>query len=291
MSEKLTAKQLTEILRTHYLPAGRYPPGLFATEVQSPCGRRRADAVFMPTSTTSERGIIGHEIKVSRSDLISELMDPLKCEPWAQYCRRWWLVVSDPDMIAGLNLPSGWGVLAPPSGRLRVSMTVVRPAPDLEPRDPAPALRRLISWQMDQSIKETFKLNGQIRGQELTIRRLEQKLRDHDVSRALAGTESNFDSQVRKIVAAVKAAEDRLAEAGFWRDSFNEQDVIDALLDTAVARDRAASIRQAAMAVEQMLKLHWQPFDEARRATDRAAKLARKQIDRATDTPAPSDPT
>lgn len=140
------SSHLVDMLRRHYLPDGRPPGGIFAAEIESPDGRRRGDVIWAPWSIAGDRGLVGHEIKVSRSDILTELADPMKAEPWARYCSRWWLVVADPGLVAGLDVPDSWGIMSPPAGRRRRTMTVVRPAPMLEPADTGPGWRRVASW-------------------------------------------------------------------------------------------------------------------------------------------------
>jgi len=140
------AADLIETLRGHYLPPGRFAGGIFATEIQSPDGSRRADALWCPWSSIDGAGLIGHEIKVTRTDLIVELADPMKADPWARFCREWWLVVAHPSLIDGLQLPAAWGVMAPPSGRRRRSMTILRPAPRLKPVDTGLAWQKIAAW-------------------------------------------------------------------------------------------------------------------------------------------------
>lgn len=143
----MPASALLQMLHRHHVPEGRTPAGLFATEVESPCGTRRADALWLPFRRSADYALHGFEVKVSRSDLIVELDDPAKAEPWLQYCRYWWLVVAHPNLVTGLDIPVEWGIMSPPSGRRTRTMTVLRSAPRLRPRNPAPGLGRLIGWQ------------------------------------------------------------------------------------------------------------------------------------------------
>ena len=71
----------------------------------------------------------GHEVKVSRSDWLTELRDPDKADAIKRYCDHWWLVVPDPAIVRD-DLPDGWGLLAlGRDGKLRVR----RRAPLLDP--------------------------------------------------------------------------------------------------------------------------------------------------------------
>ena len=62
--------------------------------------------------------IHGHEVKISRSDWLTELRDPTKAEAWARHCHHWWLVA--PREVVRDDLPDGWGLLVPWRDSLRV---------------------------------------------------------------------------------------------------------------------------------------------------------------------------
>lgn len=157
-----TAHDVIAMLRRHYLPDGRPPGGIFAGEIESPDGRRRADALWAPWSIAGGAGIIGHEVKVSRSDVIAELADPMKAEPWARYCTWWWLVVAHPSLVDGLDVPEAWGIMSPPSGRRTRTMTVLREAPRLKPADTGEAWRRIASWEHYRLEDRISKLEYQV---------------------------------------------------------------------------------------------------------------------------------
>lgn len=136
------------MLRRHYLPDEDKPAGIFAAEIGSPGNSgRRADLIWQGTTAASGQELIGHEIKISRADLLAELADPTKSDPWQKYCDRWWLVVPNPALVDGLELPATWGVMTPPSGRRKRSMTIHTKAPALKPENKAPALLRIATWQ------------------------------------------------------------------------------------------------------------------------------------------------
>lgn len=129
---KRTAKDMLDLLEAHYAPPPSKPAGgRLISEIQAPNSTRRADALYLPITTAGRGTIIGHEIKVNRSDVLAEIGDPHKADAWMRYCNRWWLVVSDPSLIAGLDIPPQWGVMAPPTrGRF---MTIIEKAPVLTP--------------------------------------------------------------------------------------------------------------------------------------------------------------
>ena len=77
----------------------------------------------------SKQAMIGHEIKVSRSDWLTELRDPTKSERIKRFCDYWYLVVSDPLIVAKDELPEGWGLMVKAGDRLRIKHR----APQLTP--------------------------------------------------------------------------------------------------------------------------------------------------------------
>lgn len=62
--------------------------------------------------------ILGFEVKVSRSDWLSELKKPEKADSLARYCDRWYLVISDPKIVKDGELPPTWGLLCRKGDRL-----------------------------------------------------------------------------------------------------------------------------------------------------------------------------
>ena len=55
--------------------------------------------------------IHGHEVKVSRSDWLTELKDPDKSGEFIPYMHYFWLVVSDKDIVKPGELPKDWGLM------------------------------------------------------------------------------------------------------------------------------------------------------------------------------------
>lgn len=146
-ADKASAKSLIGMLRRHYLPDETRPAGIFAPEIQAPGPtQRRADLIWMGCTAAAGNALVGHEVKVTRTDLLTELADLTKSDPWQRYCDRWWLVIPHPALIDGLDLPESWGVMLPPSGRRTRSMTVHRQAPHLKPAEQAPAVKTLAGW-------------------------------------------------------------------------------------------------------------------------------------------------
>lgn len=271
-AEPLTgdAKTMLAMLRRHYLPEGRPDGGVFAPEIGSPCGRRRADLIWMPTTRAGGTGLHGHEIKVSRTDLLVELADPTKAEPWAQYCTRWWLVVPHPSLIAGLDMPAAWGVLAPPSGRRTRTMTVVRPAPDLNPREPAPGIARLAAWQLHNRLDETVQVAQENARLRATV---EQQRRELDQMRAEGlGRSSNPQAQaVARILAAI---EEKGREHDLWLSKPDEAAIVTAFIDQYATVEAAKAIRARLGHVVKQVERLTDPFGYALEELRKAHRIA-----------------
>ena len=94
---------------------------------------RCADMIVQDLWPAKGLELIGHEVKVARSDWVAELKDPEKAATFRRHLHRWYLVVPDRSIVRD-DLPVGWGLMALRAGKL----WVVRPASLLIP-EPMPA--------------------------------------------------------------------------------------------------------------------------------------------------------
>lgn len=239
----LTARDMTAMLRRHYLPDDTRPAGIFAPEIQAPGPtQRRADLIWLGCTVAAGSHLIGHEIKVTRTDLLVELADLTKSDPWQRYCDRWWLVIPSVALIEGLEIPESWGVLTPPSGRRTRSMTVWRPAPELRPAEQAPALRTLAAW-----------VGWQLRDQHNRAadyeRRYTEAWRENQQLQITAAAHSERPNPFRDVVTRIvrELGGPRTAhpdEIGSWEQGVKIDDVIAALKDLgAVYKRRDEALR------------------------------------------------
>lgn len=234
-----TAKDMIEMLRRHYLPTGKPPAGIFAPEIQAPAGSRRADLIFQGCTAASGNELVGHEVKVSRADVLVELDDPAKSDPWQRYCDRWWLVILDPSLIEGVTLPPSWGVMSPPSGRRTKSMTILTPAPKLNPVDKAPALRTIatwLHWRHDKAANDLVYARREVD----RLQRVNADLRvstpnDSPVRR-------NHDQVVDEIVRRLGEPDARRGRLGDWQHEVSVDDVVTALRDLGAVYRHAQSV-------------------------------------------------
>lgn len=259
-----TATDLLAVLRRHYLPDNRPPAGIFAPEIESPCGKRRADALWMPTTWSGSKELIGHEIKVTRSDVLAELADPTKADAWAKYCGRWWLVVLSPALVDGLDVPETWGIMAPPSGRRTRSMTIVREAPKLTPVETGPGFRRVAAWLMYRQGTELATLQQQ--------KRYAEQARDRALAEAdrlrTSGVGRSGDQFSQKVGRIVRAVEHGKQQLGMWRD-VDEATIVAAILDHLQVTDAAEHARydldRMLRAADELIE----PMQQTRRAIEK----------------------
>ena len=106
---------------------GNGPRYVVAEHVRNQCGfggyngdgrLRTVDALVVDLWPSSGNEIHGIEVKVSRSDWLTELKDPDKAEAFRPYCDRWWLAVPDASIVRD-DLPPEWGLLVVSGGTLR----------------------------------------------------------------------------------------------------------------------------------------------------------------------------
>lgn len=152
----MDTKELLATLRGHYIAETDQPGardgGVFASEVAmngswGGPGTRRADALYAGFTSASGRILIGHEIKVSRSDWRNELTKVGKADAWADACHAWYIVAPSTDIVPPEELPDGWGLMLPPrTSRGRRMKIEVKAA--VKPEDHAPpwwAVRSLMA--------------------------------------------------------------------------------------------------------------------------------------------------
>ncbi|GJF06584.1 hypothetical protein [Pseudonocardia sp. D17] len=254
MAEVTTARDVIAMLRRHYLPEGRQPSGIFAPEIQAPTSTRRADLIWQDVTIAGKGQLVGHEVKVSRADVLAELADPMKADAWMRYCDAWWLVLSDAALIDGVDVPELWGVMAPPSGRRTRSMTIVRPAPRLKPADKAPAFETIAKWTFWRLHRLDLAQQSQARTEENLRRQIDDLLAR--VPRS-SPHQDKLDATVRQIIRGLGGIE-RDGKIGRWTNEVDVDDVVAALRDLGTLHYRAQHveyrIRDAVDKLESLIK-------------------------------------
>lgn len=108
----MKAAELLARLQRHYIKPGPMPGGVFLPEVtHGQAGGRRVDALYVGFFSSRGHHLVGHEIKVARSDWLHELDQIDKAEVWASQCHAWYAVAPDVSIIRPEELPHGWGLL------------------------------------------------------------------------------------------------------------------------------------------------------------------------------------
>lgn len=134
-------REILDLLRSRYsqVNPGNGPRYAIAEHVKSSAGfdaRRQADMIVMDLWPGDARGsrleLIGHEVKCSRADWLTEMRDPDKAEAFKRYCHRWYLVAADSSIVKPGELPDGWGLIVRGDTgalRARVKAPLLTPEP------------------------------------------------------------------------------------------------------------------------------------------------------------------
>jgi hypothetical protein len=220
MSGHTATADLEARLRRHYInPSEHLPGGIFVEEVGvNGSTGRRADAIYIGFTSASGRIMVGHEVKVSRSDWRRELDTVGKADFWSDACHQWYVVAPDTSIVPPEELPAQWGLMVP-SGRSKNRMQIVVKAP-IKPAHTPP-------WAAVRSVMA--------RGDTLRAQTFEQYRRD------VADQERK---RVEEHYAARERREGRLTPAQRGRLSLLEQ--IEGLLDAKIThnwRDELGEVR------------------------------------------------
>lgn len=143
--------ELVDRLGRHYIKSGQpLPGGIFVPEVglNGVAPQRRCDAIYVGFTSASGRLLIGHEVKVSRSDWLHELDQPEKSARWADQCHGWYVVAPSTAIVPVEELPHGWGLMIP-DPRAKVRMKIVQKAKIIEDRQPSWLITRSIMARLD----------------------------------------------------------------------------------------------------------------------------------------------
>lgn len=126
---KISAATIDSLLAKKYAA----PVYAYISQVRNATGyapvARTADAIVMSLWPSRGLELIGFEIKISRSDWIKELQTPEKADVISKYCDRWYVVVSNRNIVQTSELPPNWGLMVFDIDKLKV----VTEAPLLKP--------------------------------------------------------------------------------------------------------------------------------------------------------------
>lgn len=132
---ELNSNDLLERLRRKF----DEPEWIVLSEVRNGTGFKRqprsADALAFSTYPSRGLSCYGFEFKVSRNDWLRELKNPDKSVAMQERCDRWYVVVSDPDIIKPGELPAAWGLMVPFRDGLKTVVESKTHDPGPWPRD------------------------------------------------------------------------------------------------------------------------------------------------------------
>ncbi|OBC14075.1 hypothetical protein A5784_30705 [Mycobacterium sp. 852013-50091_SCH5140682] len=203
-----TSDLLAQLERHYIKPSAPMPGGVFLPEVGQNGGwgsGSRADAVYVGFTSSSGRILIGHELKISRSDWLNELNKPGKADAWADECHEWWLVVNDPAIVHEHELPAGWGLMSP-SPRSKNRMQVHTPAVRKDPRVHRPAWNAVRSIMARQDTLRAQAAEALRRAAREDARRDFDKQVAAAVDRRLAAGGQHDATQIRERLTQIEQA-------------------------------------------------------------------------------------
>lgn len=178
-----------EALLAHYRKPGTAQDGeVLLPEVAAPGSNRRCDLLRIGVWASRGMGIDVHELKTSRSDWLRELDDPGKADAWWPYSSRFW-VVAPPKMIRLEEMPSGWGLMEPPSQANRRRFKIVVKPAERTPKLTIPLLADLVGRADNIRAHEMWLLKQDHRNE---MSALERKIRAE-----VGATRLDFETQER----------------------------------------------------------------------------------------------
>lgn len=198
----MNAREVLQAIRHDLIRDEYNSGGMFYAELEAPSDLRRIDALWIQKFSGR---VLGYEIKVSRQDLQHELRQPEKCDPWKRFCDEWWLAVSDPTLIIGLEdqIPDDWGICTPPTAANRRKMTVLRPCTKLAPVDKTPLLGKIAG----SAGGELERLRLERENSRLAAQRHHEQIRDMQNELRKAGLTEDSVDEAKIIQAAIPIAE------------------------------------------------------------------------------------
>jgi hypothetical protein len=210
-AEKITADDIRKALESKYAA----PEWYLGFEVGNSTGancRRHADAVAINAYPSKGHEIRGFEIKVSKSDLQTELENGIKSDEIARYCDYWFLATPK-GLTKGFALPPTWGVVEYNDGRL---LQVINPQKLERAQPPVGFIAAMLRGRERLVANQSQKINAEerrrieeqvlwrVKNSEKELEKLREKLAE---IKQKTGIELDDWEPTRTIVARLKAAE------------------------------------------------------------------------------------
>lgn len=205
---------------------------------------RTADAIAMSLWPSRGLELHGIEIKSSRNDWLRELAEPAKAEEIQRFCDRWWLAVTDADIVQPGELPPTWGLLVPHCGALKAKVEA--------PKLTATPVDRLFLAALLRNVFDGYVHKSAIDGRVKAAADAAKANADRWAENKLASVES----ELATLRAAVAAFEEK---AGIHIRGWNSASIGAAVRQVmsgydarAVARDMRAIAQRASLAADDL---------------------------------------
>lgn len=238
---KMTTAELNELLHAHFIkPEDRLSSAgagaIYLTEVTSPDGGRRADAVHVGLWQSRGAGRIDVcELKTSRADFRRELDQPAKAEAWWPYSTTFSIVSPGEHITPPEELPPGWGLVVPKANSRRFRM-VVKAAE----REPKLTIGLLMTLLKCTETTRTSDLSHQ--ANQFYVQRQEQEQR---LRRELGSAAASPRTRERlKLLDRIEEVMGVKLDTETWMSRLGPDDAAQALKGFAVGQIALASARQ-----------------------------------------------
>lgn len=224
---KVGTREVMAALRKKY--SGQYDAAWSGGFYLEECGingqgaQSRCDALYAGFTAASGRTLIGHEVKVSRSDWLTELKKVGKADFWFDNTHQWYLV-TPPDVVEDAELPHQWGHMVLRGSQLRI----YKQAPV---RDVTPswlAVRSMMSRA--ETLRAESVRNAVQEAREVVREQLRDLERQLFEAQALAGARGPGGQKLARVIAEV---DKRLAERQVY-DRLDEAATVELIVGTVV---------------------------------------------------------
>ena len=182
---------------------------------------RSADCIAMNTYPSRGLNLVGIEIKVSRSDFLSELKKPEKAEAFYKYCDRWWLITGPNVVNDTSEIPENWGWMIAQKSGLRIRKEAPRN------KDVTPMPRTFLAAMMRRAGQlDDANLETKIRERTEALTKTHNAEMERAVTRAASGKSTQASEAIRAVNKFYKILGIPLPR---WNVSFATDEVIRAV--------------------------------------------------------------
>ncbi len=237
---------ISSVLRKKYCP----PEWAFFQEVGNGTGAkgsRYIDGLAVNLYPSTGHKTIGFEVKISTSDLLSELKDLSKSHAFHKYCHQWFLVVPESlcEKIDRYDIPKTWGVMA-----VRDDHSIkIKKRPDIN-ETPEPIDKYFMAAILRRSCEFQNQLADIVRGEsQWTInkavemeREVLQKKHKEWLAREIEASKAHYS----KIIERVEEIEAQVGEvflnSDLWKEDFAKNYMLAKRLNRLFTRDTAVNL-------------------------------------------------